>query len=166
MQLSQTETSCLGRDGNRIEGGDRVLKRECVSYPRGGTLRSSFFDSTWASYRFRNCSERFVPMNCRTTVVPRKEISCIEKTQGGNGFFPTVASHEVKITCNLTDRLRNELKGLSDGVKDIQISIERSGDEFRKDEICITNLDSENRIFEFDFLPHNFGFIFSILSIV
>lgn len=153
MQLTSDETKYLGAHTDVLEKNTNMKRKDCHSEPY-------IFNCTTATYKFENCSKRHVPLSGETIIEPFLKQEIVQKYADGNGFFPTIAAHTVKIDCSfISERNIKELDILKSQVQYIDINIDKT-----KNEIIISNLDQENCIFEFDFGCHNFGFSIYVLS--
>ena len=151
MFLTENQVCCLGANDDAMK--NRGLLRTKIQHPK--KMGTSFFDCCNIVYEFKLGQRRYVGFGDTELDVEPKLLN-VTKTSEGNGFFPTIASRSVLLQFrgSLSKYERKELENLQRQVPEMKLTLLAS----------TSYLCTFPDIYEFDFLPHNFGFCLAKLS--
>jgi hypothetical protein len=155
MKLTCDQVQSLGADDKHMK---KAGCKKTRIYPESKDgLIVSFFDCVSCTYEFVGY-RRYVGWSC-TQIDEEPKPQTVRKLEDGNGFFPTIASHGVRMNFDvITSRIENQIKQLQKLVPGLQV-------KWITPKVCQLEFPhQEKSIYEFDFCSHNFGFCLSKLE--
>lgn len=119
------------------------------------------FNRCTAKFMFPHGYSKYVPLTCKIEIDETPQFQQVNKRDDGKGFFPTIAAYQLTIQFDyISKRIENNINLLEKHVTGLVV--------VRDDDKTVTlTFPTDNKsIWEFQFMPHSFGFRLSKLEVV
>lgn len=153
FELNSDQIRCLGADPNIVKSFG--LTKTPLSKPN-----IMFFSGCEVDYYFPKASSKNVYPEILKHNCPINVIKYCNKF----GFFPSVAAHTVKMTFRNNRVKLGDLTEIKNKLEGFGLACSISDKTKFPEHFVISHVDIENSILEFDFFPHNLGFVLHTLK--